>query len=92
VGCDVSIYYLTNASISNADYMASYDYVDIGYVARRGLDINLPFEDRSRSRSRSYFTTDGQSVCLGVEPAPGLVIRYYFLSEGCCLVSVGRPL
>jgi hypothetical protein len=27
----------------------------------------------------------GQSVCLGVEPSLGLVTRYYFLSEGCCL-------
>jgi hypothetical protein len=36
-------------------------------------------------RSRSYFTTDGQSVCLGVEPTLGLVTRYYFLWEGCCL-------
>jgi hypothetical protein len=44
---------------------------------------------------RLYITTDGrsvsQSVCLGVEPTLGLVTRYYFLSEGCCLVSVGRP-
>jgi hypothetical protein len=30
-----------------------------------------------------------QSVCLGVEPTLGLVNRYYFLSDGCCLkVSV----
>jgi hypothetical protein len=38
------------------------------------------------SRSRSHVTTDGQSVCRGVEPTLGL------LSEGCCccLVSVGR--
>jgi hypothetical protein len=31
--------------------------------------------------------TDSQSVCPGVEPTLGLVTRYYFLSEGCCLVS-----
>jgi hypothetical protein len=37
------------------------------------------------SRSRSYFTSDSQSVCLGAEPTLGLVTRYYFLSEGCCL-------
>jgi hypothetical protein len=29
--------------------------------------------------------TASQSVCLGVEPTLGLVNRYYFLSEGCCL-------
>jgi hypothetical protein len=29
--------------------------------------------------------TVGQSVWLGVEPTLGLVTRYYFLSEGCCL-------
>jgi hypothetical protein len=33
-----------------------------------------------------------QSVCLGVEPTLELVTSYYFLSEGCGLVSVGRPL
>jgi hypothetical protein len=38
-----------------------------------------------QNRSGSYFTTDGQSVCLGVEPTLELVTRYYFLSEGCCL-------
>jgi hypothetical protein len=31
-------------------------------------------------------------VCLGVEPTLGLVTRYYFLSDGCCLVSVRRSL
>jgi hypothetical protein len=30
-------------------------------------------------------TTDGQSVCRGVEPTLGLVTRYSFLSEGCFL-------
>jgi hypothetical protein len=29
-----------------------------------------------------------QSVCLGVEPILGLAIRYYFLSERCCLKVV----
>jgi hypothetical protein len=33
----------------------------------------------------SYFTTNGRSVCRGVEPSPGLATRYYFLLEGCCL-------
>jgi hypothetical protein len=37
------------------------------------------------SRSPSYFTTGGRSVCLGVEPTLGLVTRYCFLSEGFCL-------
>jgi hypothetical protein len=36
--------------------------------------------------------TISQSVCLGVDPTLGLVIRHYFLSEGCGPVSVGRPL
>jgi hypothetical protein len=27
-----------------------------------------------------------QPVCQGVEPDSGLVTRYYFLSEGCCLM------
>jgi hypothetical protein len=39
-------------------------------------------------RSRSYFTTDSQSVCLGVEPTLGLATRYYFLLLSClCGVS-----
>jgi hypothetical protein len=29
-----------------------------------------------------------QSVCQGVDPTLGLLIRYYFLSEGCCLKVV----
>jgi hypothetical protein len=37
------------------------------------------------SQSRSHVTDDSQSVCRGVEQALGLVIRYYFLSKGCCL-------
>jgi hypothetical protein len=36
--------------------------------------------------------TVSQSVRQGIDPTLGLVIRYCFLSEGCCLVSVGRPL
>jgi hypothetical protein len=36
-------------------------------------------------RSRNYFTTDGRSVSQYVEPILGLVTRYYFLSESCCL-------
>jgi hypothetical protein len=34
------------------------------------------------STSRSHITTDGQSVCQGIEPTLGLVTKYYFLSEG----------
>jgi hypothetical protein len=36
--------------------------------------------------------TVSQSVCLGVKFTLELVTRYYFLSESCCVVSVGRPL
>jgi hypothetical protein len=36
--------------------------------------------------------TVSQSLCQGMEPTLRFVTRYYFLSEGCCLVSVGRPL
>jgi hypothetical protein len=32
--------------------------------------------------------TDSQSVYLGVEPTLGLVTRYYFLLQGCCLKVV----
>jgi hypothetical protein len=39
-------------------------------------------------RSQSYFP----SVSLGVEPTLGLATSHYFLSEGFCLVSMGRPL
>jgi hypothetical protein len=42
--------------------------------------------------SQSHVTIDGQTLCLGVESTLELVIRYYFLSESCCFVSVGRPL
>jgi hypothetical protein len=35
--------------------------------------------------SRSYVTTDGQTACLGVKPTLGLMTRYYFPSDGCCL-------
>jgi hypothetical protein len=48
-----------------------------------------PKQTAVQSRSRSYFTTDDQSVsqslCLGVEPTLELVARYYFLSERWCL-------
>jgi hypothetical protein len=56
---------------------------------------------RSRSRSRSCFTTDSQSVsqslCLGIEHPSGtcdqiLLPVGMFLSEICGLVSVGHPL
>jgi hypothetical protein len=36
--------------------------------------------------------TASQSVCLGVKFSLELVTRYYFLSESCCVVSVGCPL
>jgi hypothetical protein len=50
----------------------------------------------SQSLSQSHITTDGrslsQSVCLGIKSTLELVIRYYFRSESCCVVSVGFPL
>jgi hypothetical protein len=33
-----------------------------------------------------------RSVGRGVERTLGHVTRYYFMSESCCLFSVGRPL
>jgi hypothetical protein len=42
--------------------------------------------------SQSHVTTDGHLVCLGVKFTLELVTRYYFPSEICCVVSVGRPL
>jgi hypothetical protein len=48
-------------------------------------------------RSRSYFTTDSQSVCLTIEYPSGICNQILFpvgmlLSEICGLVSVGCPL
>jgi hypothetical protein len=48
-------------------------------------------------RSRSYFTTDSQSVCLGIEHPCEICDQILLpvgmlLSEICGLVSVGRPL
>jgi hypothetical protein len=48
--------------------------------------------DDDQSVSRSVSQSVSQSVSLGVESTLELVTRYYFLSESCCLVSVGRPL
>jgi hypothetical protein len=36
--------------------------------------------------------TVSRPVCPGVKFTLELVTRYYFLSESCCVVSVGRPL
>jgi hypothetical protein len=55
-----------------------------------GNSVPLLFKDRSRS----YFTTDSQSVSQYVlvsSTLVGLATRYYFLSECCCGV-LGRPL
>jgi hypothetical protein len=46
---------------------------------------------------RSYFTTDSQSVCLGIEHPCGTCDQILFpvgmlLSEICGFVSIGRPL
>jgi hypothetical protein len=42
---------------------------------------------QSQSQSQSYFTTDGQSVRLGVEPNLGLLTReiFFFLKLQSCL-------
>jgi hypothetical protein len=45
------------------------------------------------SQSRSYFTTDGQSVSMSwCEPTLRLLTRCYFLSEGFCLKVDALPL
>jgi hypothetical protein len=59
-----------------------------------GQTVLSPVTD---SRSQSYFTTDSQSVCLGVERPSGtceqiLLPVGMLLSEICSFVSVGRPL
>jgi hypothetical protein len=49
----------------------------------------------SRRRSKSKLLHDWRSVsqhALVSSTLVGLATRYYFLSECCCLVSVGRPL
>jgi hypothetical protein len=46
-----------------------------------GIDprfIALDSQSQSQSQSQSYFTTDSQSVCLGVEPNLGLLTRDFF--------------
>jgi hypothetical protein len=44
------------------------------------------------SQSQSHIATDGQSVCLGVEPRLGLMTRCFFLFESYCPVHVRRLL
>jgi hypothetical protein len=46
----------------------------------------------SQRQSQNHITTVSQPVWLGVKFTLGLVTRYYFLSEICCVVFVGRPL
>jgi hypothetical protein len=45
-----------------------------------------------KSKSKSCYDWRSVNLCLGVKPTLELVTRYYFLSESCCVVSVGRPL
>jgi hypothetical protein len=45
-----------------------------------------------KSKSRYDWRSVGRSVGQYVEPTLGLVTRYYFLFESCCLVSVGPSL
>jgi hypothetical protein len=47
---------------------------------------------QSKSKLLYDWRSVSQSVCLGVEPTLWLVARYYFLSESCCLASMGHPL
>jgi hypothetical protein len=57
------------------------------------LPLSLPLQKfvqlffcGNRSRKLLYdWRSVSQSICLGVEPTLGLVTRYYFMSEGCCL-------
>jgi hypothetical protein len=41
------------------------------------------------SLSLSHIATDGLSVCLGIEPRPGLMTRYLLLFENFCFVFGG---
>jgi hypothetical protein len=41
---------------------------------------------------QSHITTDGQSVCLGVEPNLGLLTRDFFSFKVTVLSFLGRPL
>jgi hypothetical protein len=66
-------------------------YKDVAWSARRiARKVNPSYthilfsQDPFWNRSRSY-DWRCQSVHLGVEPTLGLVTRYYFLSESCCL-------
>jgi hypothetical protein len=49
----------------------------------------------SQSQSQSYFTTDGQSECLGVEPNLGLLTRdiifFFFSFESYSPVQFRAP-
>jgi hypothetical protein len=61
------------------------------------IDITVSKTDVLAFEVRSYFTADGQSVCLGIEHPCGtcdliLLPVGMLLSEICCLVSMGRPL
>jgi hypothetical protein len=67
----------------------------MGRITENGSGNQFAF--KSRSRSRSYFTTVSQSVCLGIEYPCGTCGQILFpvgmlLSEICGLVSVARPL
>jgi hypothetical protein len=47
---------------------------------------------KSSQVKSSYFKTDGQSVCLGVEPNLGLLTRDIFFLKVRVLSYLGRPL
>jgi hypothetical protein len=55
-------------------------YVALNSIKEKGKPSFL-CHFKLTSRRLSYFKTDGQSVCLGVEP----ILELVFLSERCCL-------
>jgi hypothetical protein len=54
------------------------------------LDSDVSEETKSQSQNQSHVTTDGQSVCLGIERFLVLVTRCFLLFDCFCCVS-GAP-
>jgi hypothetical protein len=68
-------------------------------LLRCSLDVSVAVTDvtdasvRIRVRVRVRVTlrlTVSQSICLGVQPCPGVMTRYSFLFESYCPVHMGR--
>jgi hypothetical protein len=66
--------------------------LDFTQVARPAAISLQPTELSPETLSQSKSAILRLTVSHGVKPTLRLVTRYYFLSEGCCLVSVGCPL